>query len=87
MARRSSVSEARRIACIAAFDGFHVDGSADPFHSLLEFGSVVAAIGVELEQKWIHPKECRHHEDTAVATLDISGMHDGTMACISRLPA
>ena len=38
---------------------------------------MIAAIGVEFQQEWIHAGHGRHDERAAIAILDIGGMHDG----------
>jgi hypothetical protein len=42
------------------FDDFDVDLAADLLQALLEFRALIAAIGVELEQKGIKTEQCAH---------------------------
>jgi len=51
--------------------------SAGTGQALLELRPLVARVGVELQQEGIQPKQRRHHQDPAIAILDIGGMHDG----------
>ena len=43
----------------------------------MELRPLIAAVGVELEQEWIHAEQGRHDQHAAVAILDIGRMHDG----------
>src|SRR2546430_5781773 len=43
--------------------------------SLVEFGSLIAAIGEQLERK--HPEQVRHDQNAAIAILNIGRMDDG----------
>ena len=44
---------------------------------LLELRSLIAAIGKQLFQEWIHPEQRGKQQDVAVAILDIGGVNDG----------
>ena len=44
---------------------------------LLEFRSLIAAIGKQLFQEWIHPEQRGKQQGAAVAILDIGGVNDG----------
>jgi len=39
--------------------------------------ALIAAIGVELEQKWLQTEQRRHHEGATVAILNIGAVNDG----------
>ena len=43
----------------------------------LEIRPLIAAIGIELQQEREEPEQRRHHQDAAVAILNIGGVHDG----------
>ena len=45
--------------------------------SMVEFGSLIAAVGEQLFQKRKHPKQGRHDENAAIAILNIGRMDDG----------
>lgn len=62
---------------VRAFDDFHLDLPHGPLQTTLELGSLVAAIGVELEQEGVEAEYARHQKHAAVAVLDIGGMDDG----------
>ena len=60
------------------WDGNHFsfDFGHDFRERLLEFWPLIAAIGKELLQEGIHPKQDREQHDAAVAILDIGAMND-----------
>ncbi len=62
---------------IRALDDLHIDVTQDPPESVAELWPLIAAIGIELEQEGIQAEQGRHHQDTAVAVLNVSRMHDG----------
>ena len=64
------------LACIRAFDDFDVDLFAGLHQSLLEARSLIAAVGVEFQQKREHSKQRAHHQNSAVAILNVRRMHD-----------
>jgi hypothetical protein len=45
-----------------------------PLHCAAELGTLVAAIGVALQRKWVQSEQRRHHRQPAVTVLDIGGM-------------
>ncbi len=45
--------------------------------SLVEFGSLITAIGEELFQERKHPKQGCHDENAAIAILNVGRMDDG----------
>ena len=51
----------------------------------MEFRSLIAAVGKQLLQEWIHAKQCGNQQDTAVAILDIGGMHEGVEQQTQRI--
>ena len=53
--------------------------------AVLEFGSLIAAVGIELLQERIHPEQSRQKQDAAVAILDIGGMNDGVEQQAQRI--
>ena len=44
---------------------------------LLEFRSLVSAVGEEFFQNGKHPEQGRHNENAAIAILNIGRMNDG----------
>src|SRR4051812_22923746 len=56
---------------------FHVDLIADALQPLLEFGSLIAAVGIQLQKEWIQAEQRAHQHHASVAVLDVGGMHDG----------
>ena len=46
------------------------------FHRALEFRPLVASVGVALDQEREGAEQVRHHKRTAVAVLNVGGMHD-----------
>jgi hypothetical protein len=44
---------------------------------LLEGCALITAIGVELQVKGIEAEQRRHHQDAAVAILNVGGVNDG----------
>ena len=53
------------------------DLAAHALQSLLEFRPLVAAVGIEFEEKRIQAEQRAHQQHTAVAVLDVGGMNDG----------
>ena len=43
---------------------------------LLEFRSLIAAVGKQLFQERIHPEQSGKQQDAAIAVLDVGGMND-----------
>ena len=39
--------------------------------------SLIAAVGIELQQEWMQAKQCGHHQHPAVTILDVRRMHEG----------
>ena len=61
---------------VGALDDFEVDPAQDVRHGLLEFGSLITAIGIELEQEWEHAEQGGDQQHPAVAILKVGGMND-----------
>ena len=61
---------------IGALDDFSFEMGEDFRQGLLEFWSLIAAVGKQLFQERIHPEQCRKKQNTAVAVLDIGRMND-----------
>ena len=62
---------------IRSLDDLDVDARQNPFHRALELRSLVAAVGIELDQERKAAEQARHQQRAAVAVLDVGGMHDG----------
>ena len=62
---------------IGAFDDFRFELRQDSRERLLEFWSLIAAVGKQLLQERIHPEQSGKQQDAAIAILDIGGMNDG----------
>ena len=56
----------------------HVDPAADTLQSLSELRSLIAAIGVKLQQERKKPEHRAHQHYPAVAVLDVGSMNNGT---------
>ena len=65
------------LTCVRALDDFDVDPAADPFQSILKLFSLVPTVRVEFEQERKQSEQRAHHQDAAIAILDIAGMDDG----------
>lgn len=62
---------------VGALDDLDVYLRQHPFHAVLKLWSLVAAVGIELHQKREQAKKRSHDKYTAVAVLDIGGVHEG----------
>lgn len=62
---------------IRALDDFDVHSRQYFLHSAAKDRSLVASIGVELEQERIHAKQGCHDKRAAIAILNAGSMHDG----------
>jgi hypothetical protein len=60
-----------------SFDDFDVDGPNEPPNRILKTGGLVAGVGIELQEKRIQAKQGGHHQDPAIAILNVCGMHQG----------
>src|ERR1700756_49124 len=70
---------------IGALDDFSFEMGEDFRQGLLEFLSLIAAVGKQLFQERIHPEQCRKKQNTAVAVLDIGGMNDRVQQQTQRI--
>jgi hypothetical protein len=61
---------------IRSFDDLDIEARQNPFHRALELRSLAACVSVELDQEREGAKQARHDERTAVAILDVGGMHE-----------
>jgi hypothetical protein len=43
---------------------------------VLKLWALIAAIGIELQEKWEHPKHRAHQNHPAVAVLEVGGVDD-----------
>jgi hypothetical protein len=62
---------------IRSLDDLDVDARQNLFHRALELRSLVAAVGIKLDQERKGAEQARHQQRAAVAVLDVGGMHDG----------
>ena len=73
----NALGQRHELARVAAAQDLNVHLSAGPGKALLELWPLVARVGVEFQQEGIQPKQRCHHQNPAIAVLDIGGMHDG----------
>src|SRR5512134_1105408 len=73
---RSSVWAARRSPW-PAFDDLHIHTGDRLLHPLLERLSLIAAVGIELEQEGIEAEQRRHDHHAAVTVLNVGGLNEG----------
>src|SRR3977135_4203300 len=62
---------------IGALDDFSFELGQEVRERLMEFRSLIAAVGKQLLQERIHPEQSGKKQDTAVAILDIGGGEKG----------
>ena len=62
---------------IGTLDDFSFQMREHSCQSLVEFWSLIAAVGEELFQERKHPKQGRHDQNAAIAILNIGRMDDG----------
>jgi hypothetical protein len=62
---------------IGPLDDLHLDVTAYPPQPLLKLRSLIASVGVELQQEREQAEQRRHHQHTAVAILDAGRVDDG----------
>ena len=65
------------LGCVGSLDDLHIDLPQDTQQSTLELWPLVASVGIEFQQEWVHAKQGCHHHDAAIAVLDVRRMHDG----------
>ena len=70
---------------IGALDDFGFEVRQDFRKRLLEFRSLIAAVGKQLLQERIHPEQSGKKQDATVAILDIGGMNDGVEQQTQRI--
>ena len=70
---------------IGALDDFRFDLRQDSRERLLEFRSLIAAVGKQLLQERIHPEQSGKQQDAAIAILDIGGVNDGVEQQTQRI--
>ena len=61
---------------IGPLDDFSFEMRQDFRERLVEFRPLIAAVGKQLLQEWIHPEQRGKQYDAAVAVLDVGGMND-----------
>ena len=42
-----------------------------------ELGALISTVGEKRIQERKHPEQCRHHQNAAIAVLDVGRMDDG----------
>lgn len=62
---------------VRALDDLHLDLPHGPLQTTLKLRSLVATVGVKLEQEGVEAEHGRHQKHAAVAVLDIGGVDDG----------
>ena len=62
---------------LGSLDDLDVDLAADPLQSLLKLRALVAAVGVELQQKREQAEQRAHQQHATVAVLDVGRVEDG----------
>ena len=68
----------RETVCrVRSLDDFHLDLPEDTVQGTLELRPLVAAIGVELEQKRMQAEDGGHQKHAAITVLDVRRVHDG----------
>jgi len=70
---------------IGALDDFSFEIGEDFRQGLLEFRSLIAAVGKQLFQERIHPEQCRKKQNAAVAVLDIGRMNNRVQQQTQRI--
>ena len=70
---------------IGALDDFGFEIGEDFRQGLLEFRSLIAAVGKQLFQERIHPEQCRKKQNAAVAVLDIGRMNNRVQQQTERI--
>ncbi len=67
----------KSLGVIGTLDDFSFQMREHSCQSLVEFGSLIAAVGEELFQERKHPEQGRHDENAAIAILNIGRMDNG----------
>lgn len=61
---------------VRALDDLDLDPATGALQTILEQGALIAAVGVELDQKRVTAEQPAHQQKSAVAVLDVGGMDD-----------
>ena len=64
---------------VGALDDLQVDLAAGGTQPILEFGALVPAVGIKLQQEGIEAEQRPHQQHAAVAVLDVGGVEDGLL--------
>ncbi|MBB3884911.1 hypothetical protein GGR01_003782 [Acetobacter oeni] len=72
-----ALGEHDELADVGPLYDLHVDPAADGRHPLLELRSLIATVGIELQQKWKQAEHRAHQHHAAIAILNIRRMDDG----------
>jgi hypothetical protein len=67
----------KSLGLIGTLDDFNFQIREHARQSLVEFGSLIAAIGEQLFQERKHSEQVRHDQNAAIAILNIGRMDDG----------
>src|SRR4051812_25947087 len=70
---------------IGALDDFSFEIGEDFRQGLLEFRSLIAAVGKQLFQERIHSEQCRKKQNAAVPVLDIGRMNNRVQQQTQRI--
>ena len=70
---------------IGALDDFSFEIGEDFRQGLLEFRSLIAAVGKQLFQERIRSEQCRKKQNAAVAVLDIGRMNNRVQQQTQRI--
>jgi hypothetical protein len=62
---------------VGSFDDLDFGLGQDVFQNLLEFRSLITAVGIKLQQEREHPEQRGEQHRAAVAILNVGGGHDG----------
>jgi hypothetical protein len=73
------------LGVIGTLDDFSFQMRQHAGQSLVEFASLIAAVGEELFQERKHPEQGRHDENAAIAILNIGRMDDGMKQQAQRI--
>ncbi len=80
-----ALGQHHEFASVGSLDDLHVDLLTNLPQTLLELRALIAAVGVELQQKRKQAEQCAHQEYATVAILDIGGMNDGVQQQALRI--
>jgi hypothetical protein len=70
-------STATKICAVRRSPGEPVDHDRHAVARFRKFWSLISAVGEQRLQKWKHAEQCRHHENAAIAILNVGRMNDG----------